>query len=138
MTLRNNWDSGAKRMPENRANLRKIKRLHRVAGDVPLPDAAALKSISIAKVDLIPLEADGLGVCQFNIGPEQACSLALEISGAGAYAFVAGGSVQYDGLEYETKSLIYCGPEEAPLRVTAGIAGASVLFLQFPPEPDDE
>ena len=125
-------------MPENRANLRKIKRLHRVAYDVPLPDAAALKSISIAKVDLIPLEADGLGVCQFNIGPEQGCSLALEISGAGAYAFIAGGSVQYDGLEYETKSLIYCGPEEAPLRVTAGIAGASVLFLQFPPEPDDE
>ena len=138
MTLRNNWDSGAKRMPENRANLRKIKRLHRVADDILLPDAAALKSISIEKVDLIPLEANGLGVCQFNIGPEQGCSLALVTNGAGAYAYVAGGSVHYDGREYETKSLIYCGPKEVPLRVTAGIAGASVLFLQFPPEPDDE
>ncbi|MBO88508.1 MAG: hypothetical protein CMP14_03215 [Rickettsiales bacterium] len=138
MTLRNNWDSGAKRMPENRAKLRKIKRLHRVADDVPLPDTATLKSISIEKVNLIPLEADGLGVCLFNFGPGQDCSLTLETGGAGAYAFVAVGSVQYDELEYETMSLIYSGPEEAPLRLTAGIDGASVLFLQFPPEPDDE
>ena len=138
MTLRNNWDSGAKRMPENRDSLRKIKRVHRVADDVAIPDATELKSMTVETADLIPLETDGLGVRQFNIGPDKNCAIALEANGAGAYAFIAGGSIRYDGKEYERHSLIYRGSEEPALEITGGIEGASVLLLQFPPEPDDE
>jgi hypothetical protein len=138
MTLRNNWDSGAKLMPANRDKLRKIKRLHRVAEEVPVLDAAALKSVAVETADLIPLEEDGLGMRQFNIGPGHECAITLETNGAGGYAYVVGGSVRYDGDEYETKSLIYRAHDDAPLAVKGGTEGASVLLLQFPPEPDGE
>ena len=51
---------------------------------------------------------------------------------------MVGGSVRYDGDEYETKSLIYRAHDDAPLAVKGGTEGASVLLLQFPPEPDGE
>jgi len=138
LTLRNNWDSGAKLMPKNRDKLRRIKREHRVAENIHVPDIAALRSVTLETVDLIPLERDGLGARQFNIGPGRACTVAFETDGAGAYAVIVAGSVVHDGAELETQSLIYRGADEAPLTVEAGAEGASVLLLQFPPEPDDE
>lgn len=138
MTLRNKWDSGAKVMPENRDKLRKIKRVHRIAENVHVPDAAARQSITTAKTDLVPLEDDGLGICRFDIGPGQDCTVSFETAGAGAYAFISGGSVTHDGTALEEHSLIYRGSEEAPLNVTAGTDGASVLLLQFPPEPPSD
>lgn len=138
MTLRNNWDSGAKIMPENRDKLRRIKRVHRMADDINIPDAEALRSVDVRTTDLIPLEADGLGTCQFDIGPGRDCTVAMAAAGAGAYAFVIAGSIVFEGIEYEPSSLIYRGADEDPLEVTAGGEGASVLLLQFPPEPDDE
>ncbi len=135
MTLRNNWDSGAKTMPENRDKLRKIKRVHRIAEDVHIPDTSALQSVTTERTDLVPLEEDGLGICRFDVGPRQDCTIAFEAEGAGAYAFVAGGSVTHDGVVLDTHSLIYRGQDEMPLEITACAEGASVLLLQFPPEP---
>lgn len=136
MTLRNRWDSGAKVMPENRAKLRKIKRTHRIADEITMPDAEARQSILTQVTDLVPLETDGLGVRQFDIGPGQDCAVAFETPGVGAYAFVADGSIRHDTVELESHSLLYRAADEAPLRLTAGAEGASVLLLQFPPEPD--
>ena len=136
MTLRNRWDSGAKVMPENRDKLRKIKRTHRVAEEITVPDAAARQSISTQVTDLVPLEADGLGVRQFDIGPGQDCAVGFESAGAGAYAFVADGSVAHHGEALEAHSLLHRAADEAPLELTAGTEGATVFLLQFPPEPD--
>ena len=136
MTLRNRWESGAKVMPENRAKLRKIKRTHRIADDIAVPDAAARQTVKADITDLIPLETDGLGVRQFDIDPGQDCAVAFETPGAGAYVFVAGGSVAHDGENLEAHSLLYRAADEAPLTLTAGAEGASILLLQFPPEPD--
>jgi hypothetical protein len=136
MTLRNKWDSGAKVMPENRNKLRKIKRMHRIAESVSIPDATARQAIKTEVTDLVPLEEDGLGVRQFDIGPDRGFTVAFDSLGAGAYAFVAGGSVSHDGNALETHSLLYLAVEEAPLMLTAGDQGTSVLLLQFPPEPD--
>lgn len=135
MTLRNKWDSGAKIMPENRDKLRRIKRTHRIAESVTIPDAAARHLMETKVIELVPLEADGLGVRQFDIGPGRDCAVAFETSGAGAYAFVADGSVRHDGAALEAHSLLYRAADEAPLRLTAGDHGASVILLQFPPEP---
>jgi len=137
-TLRNNWDSGAKKMPLHRDKLRKIRRVHRVAEDVAVPDTATLNSLDVETADLIPLEEDGLGVRQFNVGPGKVCSVGFETAGAGAYAVVLSGAIHFGGDDLEADSLIYRGPEDEPLSVTAGPEGASVLLLQFPPEPDDE
>ena len=138
MTLRNNWDSGAKVMPENRDKLRRIERVHRMAEDIDIPNADALRHVDIRVTELIPLEVDGLGTCQFDIGPGRECAVAMASPGAGAYALVIAGSVIFDGVEYEPHSLIYRGGDEEPLKVAAGGDGASVLLLQFPPEPDGE
>lgn len=136
MTLRNRWDSGAKVMPENRDKLRPIKRRHRIAEDVAPQNAEVRRALETKTTDLIPLESDGLGVRQFDIGPGQDCAVAFEASGAGAYAFVVDGSVDFEGTDYEPHSLFYRGADEAPLTLSAGADGACVLLLQFPPEPD--
>lgn len=138
MTLRNNWDSGAKIMPENRDKLRKIKRVHRVANNVDIPDSAALQSKVMEISDLIPLEEDGLGVRKYDIGPGQECAIAFEVGGAGSYTFVAGGSIEHEGAAYDRHSLIHRSGDEAALQVKAGATGACVLLLQFPPEPTDD
>ena len=136
MTLRNKWDSGAKVMPENRDKLRKIRRIHRIAETVTVPNTAALHAIKTVATDLIPLEEDGLGVRQFDIGPGRDCSIEFEVSGAGAYAFVAGGSANYEGTVLETHSLLYRAADETSFPLATGEEGASVLLLQFPPEPN--
>lgn len=138
MTLRNNWDSGAKRMPENRKNLRKIKRSHRLANDIPIPSVHSLQSVTIETSDLILLKEDGLGVRQFNAGPGQEFPISLETNGAGSYVFVVSGSIIHKGVDYETQSLVYRYHDDGPLIVEAGTNGTCVLLLQFPPEPDDE
>ncbi len=135
LTLRNHWDSGAKIMPENRHALRKVKRVHRMAQHVDIPDATALLSMGVESTDLVPLEHDGLGVRRFDIGPGLKCAVAFEREGAGAYVFVIGGAVEHDGIAYETHSLIYRSADEAPPTLKTGSEGTSVLLLQFPPEP---
>ncbi|MCH9673717.1 MAG: hypothetical protein K0U93_19915 [Gammaproteobacteria bacterium] len=134
MTLRNNWDSGAKTLPENRHRMRSVTRVHRFAENV-MPSAPSLAKDTVARTDLIALEEDGLGVCRFDIGPARVCDIGFEFEGAGAYALVIAGEVEHEGDDYETHSLIYVAEDESPISVTAGSAGASVLFLQFPPEP---
>lgn len=138
LTLRNHWDSGAKVMPENRHKLRKLQRVHRMAQNVDIPAATVLTSKVVECTDLVPLEGDGLGVRRFDAGPALEFAAAFEWEGAGAYAFVIGGAVEHEGAIYETHSLIYRTPDEAPLTLTASAEGASVLLLQFPPEPPTE
>lgn len=138
MTLRNKWDSGAKPMPESRDRLRRIRRVHRIAEDAGIPDVAALKAATVTVAELVPVEADGLGVRRFDLGPDRTGTLDFETPGAGQYAFVAAGSVRLDGREFGLHALAYRAPDEVPLSVTAGAEGASVLLLQFPPEPPME
>ncbi|MFT5174778.1 MAG: hypothetical protein ACI8W7_002967 [Gammaproteobacteria bacterium] len=135
LTLRNHWDSGAKIMPANRDKLRKLPRVHRMATDITVPDASCLQSTSVTTTDLIDAQPDGLGVRRFDFGPELESRVAFDTEGAGAYAVVVGGAVEHDGAMYETHSLIHRSPHEAALQLKAGAEGASVLLLQFPPEP---
>ncbi|MEM7404272.1 MAG: hypothetical protein AAF458_03220 [Pseudomonadota bacterium] len=136
LTLRNCWDSGAKILPENRSKMQKIERLHRIVEDVHVPDPVELSTLRMSRgVDVVPLEDDGLGVRRFDLPPAGGCALGFEQPGAGAYAFVINGQIVYDDLTYEAHSLLYTGPDEAPLQVSAGGQGAIVLLLQFPPEP---
>lgn len=138
MTLRNKWDSGAKPMPESRAKLRPIRRVHRIAEDAGIPDAAALKAATASATDLVPPEADGLGVRRFDLGPGRRATIDFETPGAGQYAFVASGTVRLGDRDLARHALIYRAPDETALDVVAGPDGASVLLLQFPPEPPAE
>ena len=137
LTLRNSWDSGAKIMPKSRAMLRKVKRVHRMATDFAAAPAQCLLSCDVSERDLIGLEDDGLGVRQYDIGAGQSCQLGFALAGAGAYAFVLAGDIIYEGDLLETQSLIHRAANEGALDVVAGDAGATVIFLQFPPEPPE-
>jgi hypothetical protein len=134
-TLRNNWDSGAKIMPENRAKLRKVKRVHRMATNVDVPSVQTLKGVALDLTDIVPVEADGLGVRRFDVGPGRTCEVGFDVAGAGAYMLVLAGSIAYAQVVYETHSLIHTAADEAPPTVVAGADGARVLLLQYPPEP---
>ena len=135
MTLRNHWDSGPKIMPASRDQLRKVKRVHRMAKHFASYDDDALKAATVSVCDLVALEDDGLGVRQYVLGAGQGSELGYDIAGAGAYAFVLAGDLQFDGQHLQEQSLIYRAAHDPKLELTAGERGASVVYLQFPPEP---
>ena len=128
-TLRANWDSGAKPMPQSRDRLKPVRRCHRLAEDITADGTAG-------RTDVLPGEADGLGASLFTLAPGQTETLDLDIAGGGQYALVTAGSVRHDGAGLGKHSCLYRFAEEAPLTLTAGPDGAAVLLMQFPVPPD--
>ena len=129
-TLRANWDSGAKPMPQSRDRLKPVRRCHRLAEDIAAADMPA------GRADVLPAEADGLGAALFRLAPGQTEALDLNVAGGGQYALVTAGSVTHDGADLAEHSCLYRFAEEAPLTLTAGPAGAAVLLMQFPAHAD--
>ncbi len=125
-TLRQKWDSGGKPMPESRDLLKPVRRCFRMAEDVLESAVAGGRS------DVLPCEEDGLGVALFSLHPGQSETIDLPQSGGGQYALVVEGSIRHAGAELALHSCLYRFAEEAPLAVTAGDEGASILLLQFP------
>lgn len=125
-TLRQKWDSGGKPMPQSRDLLKPVRRCFRMAEDI---NAAAIPG---GRSDVLPCEADGLGIALFTLTTGQQETLDLPQAGGGQYILVTDGSVRHDSAELALHSCLYRFPEEAPLSVTAGDAGASILLLQFP------
>lgn len=130
LTLRNCWDSGGKSMPQSRKTLQKVKRRFHMVEDIAVPDPKATKGV--AQDQLLPCEADGLGVSRFTLGPGAASDLALPYAGAGRYAMVLAGSVTAQGKMLTKASCLYVAEDRA--NAVAGPEGAVVLVMQFPPE----
>ncbi len=135
MTLRANWDSGGKEMPAKRERLRAVTRRHRVATDFPLPGDAALLETDVESREVLPFEEDGLGAMLFDIGPGRSCALDIKTPGAGQYVLVVSGAIRHGSTDLNRNSCLYRYPQDEALTVTGGAEGASVLLLQFPPEP---
>lgn len=125
-TFRAHWDSGGKPMPENRASLARVKRCYRLAASYQAQFANGPSD------EVIPTEDTGLGTSIFQIKPGESITLDLPIAGGGQYALVLDGSVQHLDTNLATHSCVYRYPDEAPLTVTGGPQGSTVLLLQFP------
>jgi len=123
-TLRVAWDSGGKPMPESRALLKRGQQCHRMA-DIS-------EDVASGRDEILPVEADGLGAVHYKMAPGSTDSLSLDVGGAGQYALVLDGDVELDGDTIGKHSCVFRFPEDAPLTLTAGNAGASVLLMQFP------
>jgi hypothetical protein len=125
-TFRAHWDGGGKPMPENRANLARVKRIYRLA-------AGHQPEVSGGEPDtVIATEDNGLGTAIFHLASGQQQTLDLEVRGGGQYLLVLDGSVRHAATELGKHSCLFRYPEEAPVQFTAGEQGASVMLLQFP------
>ena len=125
-TLRQEWDSGGKPMPEKRDALKPVRRRFRMAENVL--DEAILGKRS----DVMPCDLDGLGVSLFSLKPNQQETCDLDTPGGGQYVLVTDGSILYDDIKLPRLSCLFRYPEEPPLHITASKFGATVLVLQFP------
>ena len=131
-TLRSRWDAGAKYMPASRDRLRPVRRRHRLAGGVPVPDAAALRAPGPAE-RFEAMEPDAEGVCAVlhRIPPGETAALETPVEAGGQYAIVVAGALEGEGRSLPRLSGLYRFRNEPPLSATAGPDGAAVLTMQF-------
>lgn len=135
LTLRNRWDSGGKIMPDNRANLRPIKRRFRMADDIAVPGADSVAPGESSRIDALACEDDGLGIAVFVLGAGAVSDLSLAVAGAGRYAWVLAGAFESSSERLEPGACLYIGAGDAA-KVVASSGGATAIVTQFPPEPD--
>lgn len=128
-TLRRNWDSGGKPMPESRDQLRPVPRCHRMS---PPADPSVHGT-----QDLIPVEADGLGARLFALAAGADATLDLDVPGNGQYLLVLDGEASVDGTPISTHACLYRDADEPAVAVRAGRTGARLLLMQFPSRPSD-
>jgi hypothetical protein len=125
-TLRAQWDSGGKPMPQSRELLQRGRQCHRLAEDI------GAKPATNARDDVMPVEADGLGATMFSLAPGERSTVDLAAAGGGQYALVVEGSAEIEDASLGKHSCVYRYAEEPALDVQAGDDGLSLLLLQFP------
>lgn len=134
LTLRNQWDSGGKTMPQSRPTLRKVRRRFRMIEEIVLPDLASLAASAADRHDALECEDDGLGVSTFGLGADGETDLALAGAGEGRFGLVLAGTLLGQDKTLDSGSCVYVGPTDSET-FRAGPDGAAVLVMQFPPEP---
>lgn len=134
LTMRNQWDSGGKTMPQSRPTLRKVRRRFRMIEKIDQPDLASLASGAVDRQDALACEDDGLGVATFGLGAGAQTDLALAAPGEGRFGLVIEGMLRGQDTDLDAGSCVYIGPADQG-QFQAGPDGAAVLVMQFPPEP---
>jgi hypothetical protein len=137
-TLRNAWDSGARYMPAERAQLREARARfqHREAtcGPLaPLTDAelAALSNVTSSAV--IEQTKDGLGTWRYTVKAGSVARGPDPATGGGQFWLVSAGTAHVPGgALLPVNSCVFVAPDDAALEMFAGPAGADLLCLQFP------
>ncbi|MBM3503991.1 MAG: hypothetical protein FJX65_08955 [Alphaproteobacteria bacterium] len=133
LTLRNRWDSGGKTMPQSRATLRPIKRRFRMAEALGDPRVIP-EGDGVRWHEVIPCENDGLGAALFALSSGSPCGFDLPQAGAGRYVLVLAGTLVAGEDRLGPDSCVHLAAGETAEFVAAE-SGASVLVMQFPPEP---
>jgi hypothetical protein len=81
---------------------------------------------------LIDRHDDGLAAFRLAVGAGETVTAPDPAGSGGQYYLVMEGALVADGAEYPPLSLLWVEPEDAPIAVTGGPEGASVLVMQFP------
>jgi hypothetical protein len=137
-TLRNAWDSGARYMPAERAQLREARARfqHREATCGPLApltesELAALTDVSGRAV--IEEAKDGLGTWRYTVTPGGVARGPDPASGGGQFWLVSAGTAHVPGgALLPVNSCVFVAPDDAALEMFSGPAGADLLCMQFP------
>lgn len=117
-TLRQAWDSGAKYLPEQRAQLNTGQQ-RQVVGTAS--GAGPLFS-----------EEDGLHAEIIKLAEGEATVLPDAAAGGGQYHVVLKGSMQRDGAEFEELSVEWANADEGAVGIQAGPDGLTLLLARFP------
>jgi hypothetical protein len=131
-TLRSRWDAGAKYMPASRDRLKPVKRKHRLAADIAVPQGEELKSLkTVGHAEVLAPIEDGTCAYLYSLGAGATATLETPVTAGGQYAILVAGSAVEEGRVLPRLSGLYRYRNEAPLKVTAGEDGAAVLLMQF-------
>jgi hypothetical protein len=128
-TFRDDYDPGARFLPEAIVELQKTKR--RYATSKPL-DAPKDRPITTEqRIDMIPLAEDGMGAIRVD-APNKATMLTrMDPAHNDRFILVLTGEIDCGDTVIGPRDCIFLARDEAPL-VTARDGGASLLLLQFP------
>lgn len=122
-TLRQEWDSGAKWMPERRDVL--VKGMQRqVVGAAPVEARAEAR--------LIEETEDGLLSIRIALGPNERRRLPDAALGGGQYHVVIAGALLRDGRSLGPLSIEFAGPDAGEVEVAAGPDGLDFVLARFP------
>jgi len=125
-TLRQEWDSGAKWMPERRDDLvRGVQR--QVVGVASATDLAPG-----AVETLIDETDDGLLAIRIAVAPGGTARLPDASAGGGQYHVVASGSLMRDGVAYGPLSIEFADSDAGAVEVAAGDDGLELIYARFP------
>ena len=135
-TLRNNWDPGAKYMPDSRAELRaaRDRHTHWELTTEPMPPLAAAELAATTEPSRqTVLEGEhGLATWHYRLPPNASLTGPDAAIGGGQFWLVVAGSLAVAGGEFlPPDSCIFVAPEDPALGVAAGPRGAEALCLQF-------
>ena len=131
-TLRARWDSGAKYMPGARDKLKKVKRKHRMAADIELPNSDVMcQTDRVARTEVMSLDDDGTCAYLYTIPPGKVTLVDTDKIAGGQYAIVVDGFAVGEKEDLTRLSGFYRSPMEEPLEVKAGKDGLVLLLMQF-------
>jgi hypothetical protein len=132
-TLRQQWDPGAKYMPQSRGKLQKGNQRSRIKANIPVYDDAARAGRQTVRVERIfEGEPDGLSAAIYYLGEDDSLTLPNPSATGGQYLVVASGVMVHDGKSFDRWSTIYVTTDEEAFEVQAGTEGLDLLLLEFP------
>lgn len=130
-TLRAEADSGAHYMPGSRDKLE--RRAGRgLSWEPPAEAASGRRGAAEALASHFTPHADGLSAYSLRVGPGATVAGPDPSSGGGQYYLVVEGALAWGDQQLPPRSLVFVGPDDAPLEATAGVDGLTALILQFP------
>jgi len=130
-TLRPRRDPGAQYLSENREKLESIpnRMPWQISADVRFPaDSIAASSAQIEGVD----DERGLAGTAISLRSNASTLAPSAQNSDGQYIVVLEGSIVYGGKEFDSKTLVYVAPGEAPFELVSGAKGMQAVALNFP------
>ncbi len=138
-TLRNAWDSGARYMPTAREQLRAARAQnlqHREATAPPMPVASAAdlaRTDRLSCATVIAQTPDGMATWRYRLPAGASVSGPDPREGGGQFWIVLSGAASAGGSALlPPNSCVFVASDDGSLTVTAGVAGAEAMCLQFP------
>lgn len=129
-TLRNGYDPGARYLPAATPELKAV------AGRQPwqtTTEPVARADVAPARAEeLLAPRADGLGAWRHFLPPGGSAAGPDPSAGRGQFWMVVAGELAGPEGPLPPLSLIFVAPDEPPLSLRAGPAGAEVLAMQYP------
>lgn len=135
LTLRRNWDPGARWMPGAAPALRELPdRKYTAYTSRPLqptPHAQVGQFKGCARQELIASEANGLGAWLVQAGPGAPVQ-GTPAASDGMFLYLLSGSLGSSRFSLAAGTCIFFSQQEQPFKFEAGAQGAELVQVQFP------